>query len=124
MYSLGKNPVIVDPNYDLNLAAKRICWARFCNSGQVWFYVNSLLVLPSNLLQTCTAPDYVLIPAEAQDGFISALGEVYVGLQYHSWRYCDLDIQTKIILSRRCNKVRFLWTYELRRPFQACETVA
>ncbi|EJD01020.1 aldehyde dehydrogenase [Fomitiporia mediterranea MF3/22] len=55
----GKNPVIMDPKYDLALAAKRIAWARFCNSGQ-----------------TCIAPDYILIPAEAQDKLVDEFAKV------------------------------------------------
>ena len=27
--------MIVDPDFDLHLAAKRIAWGRFCNAGQV-----------------------------------------------------------------------------------------
>ena len=40
----GKSPCIVDSTADLELAAKRICWGKFINSGQ-----------------TCVAPDYVLV---------------------------------------------------------------
>jgi aldehyde dehydrogenase (NAD+) len=32
----GKSPVIVDPKYpDLDVAAKRILWGKYCNAGQV-----------------------------------------------------------------------------------------
>jgi len=31
----GKNPTIVDPKFDLKLAARRILWGRLSNSGQV-----------------------------------------------------------------------------------------
>lgn len=31
----GKCPVIVDPNYDFVMAAKRISWGKFTNCGQV-----------------------------------------------------------------------------------------
>lgn len=34
----GKSPVIVDPNTDINLAAKRILWGKTQNAGQVRFY--------------------------------------------------------------------------------------
>ncbi|KAH8113432.1 aldehyde dehydrogenase [Phellopilus nigrolimitatus] len=56
----GKNPVFIDPSYDLKLAAKRLSWGRFSNAGQ-----------------TCTAPDYILIPTEAQDKLVAAFTEVY-----------------------------------------------
>ena len=31
----GKNPVVIDPRVDINLAARRILWGRFSNAGQV-----------------------------------------------------------------------------------------
>jgi hypothetical protein len=31
----GKNPTIVDPKFDLKLAARRILWGRLSNAGQV-----------------------------------------------------------------------------------------
>ncbi|KAI5120924.1 hypothetical protein M0805_002904 [Coniferiporia weirii] len=56
----GKNPVFVDASCDFKLAAKRIAWGRFSNAGQ-----------------TCTAPDYILVPAEIQDKLVAAFKEVY-----------------------------------------------
>ncbi|KAJ6470758.1 aldehyde dehydrogenase [Mycena vitilis] len=56
----GKSPVIIDPSFDLNLAAKRILWAKAQNCGQF-----------------CVSPDYVLIPRVHQDEFISALKQWY-----------------------------------------------
>jgi aldehyde dehydrogenase (NAD+) len=40
----GKSPCIVDADSDIKLAAKRITWGKFLNSGQ-----------------TCVAPDYLLV---------------------------------------------------------------
>lgn len=31
----GKSPVIIDSNYDIKLAAKRILWGKIANCGQV-----------------------------------------------------------------------------------------
>ncbi|KAJ7220729.1 aldehyde dehydrogenase [Mycena pura] len=59
----GKSPVIVDPKYDLKLAAKRILWAKALNCGQ-----------------NCIAPDYVLIPRTNQDEFVDALKTAYAEL--------------------------------------------
>ncbi|PPQ70858.1 hypothetical protein CVT26_014081 [Gymnopilus dilepis] len=56
----GKSPVIVDPNVDLKLAAKRLMWGKVVNAGQ-----------------TCVAPDYILVPKEFQDKFVQALKDVY-----------------------------------------------
>ncbi|OJT05217.1 Aldehyde dehydrogenase, dimeric NADP-preferring, partial [Trametes pubescens] len=55
----GKNPVFVDPTYDVKTAAKRILWGRFSNAGQI-----------------CLAPEYVLVPKEFQDTLVSAMKEV------------------------------------------------
>ncbi|KAH9903161.1 NAD-aldehyde dehydrogenase [Cubamyces lactineus] len=56
----GKNPVVVDPKCDVQLAARRILWGRTCNAGQV-----------------CLAPEYVLLPESFQDTFVEALKAVY-----------------------------------------------
>ncbi|KAI0779139.1 aldehyde dehydrogenase [Irpex lacteus] len=56
----GKSPVFIDPNTDFELAARRILWGKIANAGQV-----------------CVAPDYVLIPHEAQDRFVEELKKVY-----------------------------------------------
>ncbi|KAF7337347.1 Aldehyde dehydrogenase [Mycena sanguinolenta] len=56
----GKSPAIVDPSCDINLAAKRILWAKSHNCGQL-----------------CVAPDYVVIPRSHQEAFVSATKEWY-----------------------------------------------
>jgi aldehyde dehydrogenase (NAD+) len=52
----GKNPVIVDFDSDMALAARRIAWAKFMNAGQ-----------------TCIAPDYVLVPERRKDELVSGI---------------------------------------------------
>ena len=52
----GKSPCIIDRSANLKLAAKRIVWGKLLNSGQ-----------------TCVAPDYVVIPADKKDTFVSYL---------------------------------------------------
>lgn len=56
----GKCPTIVDPRANLKVAAKRILWGRTSNAGQ-----------------TCVAPDYVLVPKDGEEDFITALKEAY-----------------------------------------------
>jgi aldehyde dehydrogenase (NAD+) len=46
----GKSPVIIERSADIDLAAKRVAWGKFINSGQ-----------------TCIAPDYILTDAEIID---------------------------------------------------------
>jgi len=52
----GKNPTIVHASANLKVAARRIAYGRYLNSGQI-----------------CTAPDYVLVWPEVKDAFISQL---------------------------------------------------
>jgi len=49
----GKSPAIVCASSDLTIAAKRICWGAFLNSGQ-----------------TCVRPDYVLVHTSVADRFL------------------------------------------------------
>ncbi len=49
----GKSPTIIDESADLDLAARRIAWAKNLNNGQV-----------------CIAPDYILIHQSQKEAFI------------------------------------------------------
>ncbi|MTI18088.1 coniferyl aldehyde dehydrogenase [Rhodobacteraceae bacterium RKSG542] len=51
----GKSPTIIDRDFPLEEAADRICFGKSLNAGQ-----------------TCIAPDYVLVPREKRDAFVSA----------------------------------------------------
>lgn len=52
----GKSPTIVDETANLKLAAKRISWGKFLNTGQV-----------------CIAPDYVLVHENVKDELVTEL---------------------------------------------------
>jgi aldehyde dehydrogenase (NAD+) len=52
----GKSPCIVDRSVPIELAAKRIAWGKFINTGQ-----------------TCVAPDYLLVDRAIKDQFVVAL---------------------------------------------------
>ena len=52
----GKSPTIVDRSADLDVAARRITWAKFVNSGQ-----------------TCVAPDYVLAHRSIADELVAKI---------------------------------------------------
>ena len=54
----GKSPCIVTKSCDINLAAKRITWGKYLNSGQ-----------------TCVAPDYILVHKDVHDEFIKWVKE-------------------------------------------------
>ncbi|MEU2913934.1 aldehyde dehydrogenase family protein [Streptomyces massasporeus] len=59
----GKNPVVVAPDADLQLAAHRIATTRMLNGGQV-----------------CLCPDYVFVPRSAAEEFTAALQAELAGL--------------------------------------------
>ena len=54
----GKSPAIVAADAHIDVAAKRIAWAKFLNAGQ-----------------TCVAPDYVLVDQRIEDEFVAALAD-------------------------------------------------
>lgn len=49
----GKSPCIVDSDVNLEVAAKRICWGKFTNTGQI-----------------CIAPDYIYVQKDIKAKFI------------------------------------------------------
>lgn len=51
----GKSPALVHDSADLAEAARRIAWGKSLNAGQ-----------------TCTAPDYVLVPRDRTEAFLAA----------------------------------------------------
>lgn len=55
----GKSPVFVDENFDVRLVAKRIAWGKFLNN-----------------VQTCIAPDYVLVHESRKLALIEELKAV------------------------------------------------
>lgn len=52
----GKSPAIIDSDANVNLAAKRIAWAKFTNAGQ-----------------TCVAPDYLYVHDDIKFKFMKAI---------------------------------------------------
>ena len=56
----GKSPCIIDNSADLKRAATRIAWGKILNAGQ-----------------TCVAPDYVVIPRDKKDKFVSLLQKYF-----------------------------------------------
>lgn len=52
----GKSPTIVHKDANLKIAAKRIAWGKFLNTGQ-----------------TCIAPDYVYVHEEVKTAFLKAM---------------------------------------------------
>ncbi|GJJ14523.1 hypothetical protein Clacol_008787 [Clathrus columnatus] len=75
----GKSPVVIDKNADFDLAARRILWGKVLNAGQ-----------------TCVAPDYILVPAEAQSRLVESFNKVYKQF------YPDDDPHRPGVLARIC----------------------
>lgn len=55
----GKSPCIIDDTCDIKLAAKKVAWGKFLNSGQ-----------------TCVAPDYIFVHEKVKDSFINEIKKV------------------------------------------------
>lgn len=64
----GKSPTLICDDYDINKAVDRITFTKFLNAGQ-----------------TCVAPDYVLVPRNKLDAFVSRAREAVAR------RYPNLD---------------------------------
>jgi coniferyl-aldehyde dehydrogenase len=72
----GKSPTIIADDFDVELAARRVLFAKFMNAGQ-----------------TCVAPDYVFVPKVKLQEFI-ALAQEIVQERYES---AESDQYTSII---------------------------
>lgn len=56
----GKSPVIIDDDFPMEEAARRICYGKSLNAGQ-----------------TCIAPDYILVKHTRKEDFISAYKKIF-----------------------------------------------
>lgn len=63
----GKSPAIVTSTANFEVAAKRIVWGKFLNSGQ-----------------TCVAPDYILVDEKVKDSFLDALKSYTLRFKYEN----------------------------------------
>lgn len=82
----GKSPCIVNKDANLKIAARRIVWGKFINSGQ-----------------TCVAPDYLLVHEEIKDKFINYLIEE-IETQYGSNPKVSPDY-VRIITKAHCQRL-------------------
>lgn len=98
----GKSPCIIDKSADIKMAAKRVVFGKFLNSGQ-----------------TCVAPDYVLCHSSVKEEFIKEL-KLQTEKQYssnplenpdygkiinekHFERVCNLMDKNKIVYGGKTN---------------------
>ncbi|KAG6897002.1 hypothetical protein C0992_004713, partial [Termitomyces sp. T32_za158] len=90
-YNVGKSPVIVDPQCDLEMAARRILWGKCVNAGQ-----------------TCVAPDYVLVPRSFQDKFVDALKAAHKSFYPESAQPSKSDTFSRIVTPQAWKRIKSL----------------
>ena len=88
----GKSPTIIDNDYDLMDAAKKITAGKFMNAGQ-----------------TCVAPDYVFIKEEQQEVFTNHLQGLIKAAFLAEDGTTDRNKFTQIVNDRNFNRVKNLF---------------
>ncbi|AUZ41158.1 aldehyde dehydrogenase family protein [Bacillus sp. MBGLi79] len=88
----GKSPTIIDSEYDLMDAAKKIAVGKFVNAGQ-----------------TCIAPDYLFIKKDVQDRFAGILQTVVNAGFMEDDHTPDRSKLTQIVNDRNFNRVKDLF---------------
>lgn len=82
----GKSPTIIDKTSNLDIAAKRIAWGKFLNTGQ-----------------TCVAPDYLLVHKDIKVKFIEKLIKTIVS--FYSEDASKSNDYGKIVNKRQFNRL-------------------
>ena len=85
----GKSPTIIDGEYDLMDAAKKIAVGKFVNAGQ-----------------TCIAPDYLLMKQDVQDTFTDLLQTIVNAGFMEDDHTVDRTKFTQIVNDRNFNRVK------------------
>ncbi|MDR4433622.1 aldehyde dehydrogenase family protein [Bacillus tequilensis] len=88
----GKSPTIIDSEYDLMDAAKKIAVGKFVNAGQ-----------------TCIAPDYLFIKKDVQDKFAGILQTIVNAGFMQDDHNPDRSKFTQIVNDRNFNRVKDLY---------------
>jgi aldehyde dehydrogenase (NAD+) len=83
----GKSPAIVTRDADIAVAARRIAWTKFINSGQ-----------------TCVAPDYVLVDSDVREQFLASLRASIVAMRVGA------DAHLPIVNERQFRRLESLLT--------------
>lgn len=86
----GKCPVILGPDADLELAARRIARGKFMNAGQ-----------------TCVAPDHVWVPRERMNEFFQCLEKSV--FDFYSPDPKNTPDYGRIVSERHVERLRALW---------------
>lgn len=94
----GKSPTIIDSEYDLMDAAKKIAVGKFVNAGQ-----------------TCIAPDYLFIKKDVQDRFAGILQTVVNTGFMEDDHNPDRSKFTQIVNDRNFNRVKDLFDDAIKK---------
>lgn len=85
----GKSPCIVDKDANLDLAAERILWGKFLNTGQ-----------------TCIAPDYILVHESIRESFVVKMKQKLV--QFYGENPRESKDYGKIVNERQWDRLNSL----------------
>lgn len=84
----GKSPCIIHKDANLKLAAKRIAWGKFINSGQ-----------------TCIAPDYLFVHSEVKSEFLQNFKEAVE--EIYGKNVIESQKMTRIVSERHFERLAF-----------------
>ena len=87
----GKSPAIITKDVNIDMAAKRLVWAKFLNTGQ-----------------TCIAPDYILVESSIQDDLLIAIKKYIKNADYK----IENQNYTKIVNQKNFDRLRLLMDEE------------
>ncbi len=93
----GKSPVIVDKSADIKMAARKIVWGKFLNSGQ-----------------TCVAPDYLLVDESVEQNLLKEI-QKQITAQFGTNPLMD-DDYPKIINEKHFKRILELAPEAQRNP--------
>ncbi|KAJ3985319.1 aldehyde dehydrogenase [Lentinula detonsa] len=85
----GKSPVIIDPEFDMELAARRVLWGKINNCGQV-----------------CVSPDYALVTPSSTAAFAENLKKACAS--FYPNGSLKSDSYTRIINMQHFNRIKSL----------------
>lgn len=93
----GKSPVIVDASANLDVAARRLLWGKYVNSGQI-----------------CIAPDYVMVLRSVQSDLMDAFRKAYAEF-FPEGAKASKDY-SRIVSDAHCNRlIQFVKEDESKR---------
>ncbi|KAL6073306.1 aldehyde dehydrogenase 3, member A2 [Balamuthia mandrillaris] len=87
----GKSPVVIDEHVNLEVAARRLCWAKFA----------------MNVGQTCVAPDYILVTKSMEKPLLQQLAKTLH--EFYGEDVRSSEDYSRMINQRHCQRVADLF---------------